>query len=328
MAVGIVNNQKSFHEIRPVTFPFRTGHVFMFAGQGAQYVGMGRKLHDVYPRAREIFQLAEDLSGKNIAEICFKGPITALVAADTVQIALTTVNIASFEFLINNLGTNKKGNVYLGHSVGEYAALYASGVLSLEDTLKAVVYRGAAMLSASRKISGCMYAINGIKRRDIEDAIYKAGLQKSVFLACDNSPREQVIAGEEKSARELIAHLASSEKYFRFTRLPVAGAWHSPLMRRCTEEFRQRIMNITLHRPHSHVVMNYSGCAEYSQSRIRENMICQLFSPVRWRESIQYLLRTKHNIFYEIGPKRVLAVFLEDIAAGVHRYACTQACIA
>lgn len=299
----------------------------MFAGQGTQHVGMGKKLHDSCPRTREIFQLAGDLSGKDIAGICFKGPITALLAADTAQVALTAVNIAFFEFLKNRLETNNSVNVYLGHSVGEYAALYASGVLSLEDTLTAVIHRGACMLSASRNIQGSMYAIRGINREMIQKVIDNAGLQKRVSLACDNSPREQIISGPEKVSKELIQHLVASGKVFRFTRLPVAGAWHSPLMLQCTEEFRYRIGGISLRRPHSPIVMNYSSCAEYGQSSIRENMVSQIYSPVRWRESILNLLQDGQHYYCEIGPKKTLSVFLRDIAGGRYRYTCEHACM-
>lgn len=315
-----IGNLEPLEQGRETISHARIGRVFMFAGQGTQYVGMGKKLHDDYPRVREIFQLAGDLSRKDIAGICFKGPIAELVAADTVQVALTTVNIAFFELLKSRMEPSQAGNVYLGHSLGEYAALYASGVLSLEDTMTAVVHRGAVMLSASRNIRGCMYAIKGIGREEIQGVIDNAGLRKHVSLACDNSPCEQVISGEEKVSKELIKHLLASGKIFRFTRLPVSGAWHSPLMRLCTREFRHRIEDIVFHRPHSPIIMNYSGCAEYGQSTIRENMVSQIYSPVRWRESIMNLLQCGHDNYCEIGPKRTLSVFLSEIAAEKHRY--------
>jgi len=276
-------------------------HTFLFPGQGSQWVGMGQDLYNEYDRARSRFDGANEVLGRDLASIIFSGPTETLTATENTQPALFVVEAAIVDIL------GEKGIVPVvtaGHSLGEYGALYAAGVLSFEDGLRAVARRGELMAQAGKNDPGAMAAVIGMDRESLAAALaqVKSGV---VVPANENSPEQTVISGGVDAVIEACeACKAAGAK--RAIRLPVSGAFHSPLMMPAADAFAAFLGTISFNTPRCPVISNVSAELETDPVRIRELLLRQLTSPVRWVDSMKVLAGFDHGRCLETGPKDVL----------------------
>ncbi len=281
---------------------------FVFPGQGSQYVGMGKAALENSAKARQVFEVAEEVTKLPLRELCLEGPLTELTRTYNLQPALTAVNIAIYE------AVREKGlepEVVAGHSLGEYSALYAAGIVGLEDVFRLVLKRGELMEREAAKHPGAMYAVVGLAREILEDLVKQAQDKGVVALANHNSPEQIVITGEEEPTA-LVAQMAK-EKGARAIRLKVSGAYHSPLMAEAARDFTQFLATIPFAPPKKAMFFNVSAAQASDPEEIKALMGRQIESPVRWVEEAEAMYAYGARTFVEIGPKNVLTNLLKKI---------------
>ncbi len=274
---------------------------FLFPGQGSQYVGMGREIHDQYPAAREAFERAEALLELPLRKLCFEGPLEALTLTRNLQPAVTAVNLAALAVL-EDLGFRPAA--VAGHSLGEYTALYAARVTSLEDTLKLVKIRGALMDQAAQKVPGAMAAVIELSTEQLDSIL--AGLQGQGAIGAANfNTLEQTVISGSKPLVEAACRLVA-ERGGKAVPLAVSGAWHSPLMREAQESFQKELAALPFQLPQCPIYLNVTGHTVQDAGQIKEIMGRQMGSPVRWVNIVQQLRADGFTRFLEVGPKKVL----------------------
>lgn len=289
---------------------------FLFPGQGAQTVGMGYEFYQEFDFVRELFAMADEVSGKNISTICFKGPMEELTMTVNLQPAITAVNLA---FLA---AVEKQGvvpDIAAGHSVGEYSALCATGVISRADAIRLIERRGMLMHRESTRHAGAMCALIGLSLdavRGLVDAAREVGV---VSIGNHNSEQQVVITGSPGPV-ERVAALAR-EKGAKPVPLKVSGAWHSALMKGAEAEFATFLDAVPFESPRGSVVLNVTADFAQDPNDIKTIMARQLCSPVRWYESMVRLMDERVENFVEIGPGRVLTGLLKKIIP--QHYPCT-----
>jgi [acyl-carrier-protein] S-malonyltransferase len=276
-------------------------YTFLFPGQGSQVVGMGKDLYDTFDTARKKMDLANTILGRDLLKIIFSGPQEDLMATQNTQPALFTVESAITDVLA------EKGIVpsfTAGHSLGEYSALYAAGVLSFEDGLKAVARRGELMANAGKEMPGTMAAIIGMERTKIVDVL-KMVTSGIVVTANENTPEQTVISGEVAAVNEACEKLKAAGAK-RAMLLPVSGAFHSPLMQKAADSYCNVLDTMTFSNPRCPLISNVSAKAENDAAEIKQLVKKQLISPVRWVDSITTLASLEYGVCLETGPGSVL----------------------
>jgi [acyl-carrier-protein] S-malonyltransferase len=277
------------------------GTAFLFPGQGSQYVGMGREIHDQYPAAREIFDQAEALLELPLRRLCFEGPLEELTLTRNLQPALTTVNLALLACL-EELGYRPAA--VAGHSLGEYSALQAARVLSREDTLRLVKARGALMDQAAQKHPGAMSAIMGVFSEKIAALLAELQARGPIGAANFNTPEQTVISGSKELVEEFSRRV--SDLGCKSIPLAVSGAWHSPLMQEALEAFQEILSTVVFKAPQSPVYLNVTGQANQAPDQIKTIMGQQIGSSVRWVALVRQMQADGFSQFLEVGPKKVL----------------------
>lgn len=291
---------------------------FMFPGQGSQHVGMGHNLYTAYPSAREVFKQADGVLGIEVSRLCFEGPEEELNDTFNTQPAILTASIASLRAL-EEKGVANPAYV-AGHSLGEFSALVAAGVLSFENGLKVVRERGRVMKQADDKSPGGMAAIIALDREVVEKVCAKVREETGEYvgIANDNCPGQIVISGTEAALG--IAMAQAGEQGAKIVkRLAVSIGAHSPLMAEAAAEFR-RILEATPFQPPSvPVVANATAGPLTDPDEIREAVAKQLTSPINWTDSMRWLIGQGVTRFVEVGPKDVLAGLMKRIDRSVER---------
>ncbi|MDY6970696.1 MAG: ACP S-malonyltransferase [Thermodesulfobacteriota bacterium] len=281
---------------------------FLFPGQGSQFVGMGRDMLDQFPAAKDIFGEVDEICGRPISRLCFEGPMDELTLTENLQPAITAVNLACLAAL-NNSGVGPA--VSAGHSLGEYAALASSGVVSSYDALRLAQKRGALMHREALANPGGMAAIIGMDIDAVQTIVDLAGDKDILSVANHNTAEQIVITGEKRPLSRAIQLV--KEKKGRAVPLKVSGAWHSDLMKGAVNEFRRFMEDIPFSRPEFPVLFNATAKSETDPESIKDIMAMQLVNPVKWYDIIVNMLNDGIELFVEVGPKKVLTGLLKKI---------------
>ncbi|WP_405102259.1 ACP S-malonyltransferase [Oceanobacillus sp. FSL H7-0719] len=289
---------------------------FMFPGQGSQAVGMGEEFYQTYPQVETLFSQANDLLNKDIKKIMFAGPEETLTETENAQPALLLTSIAIHQVLINE---GVQPQMTVGHSLGEYSALVAAGSLSIEDALPLVAARGRLMEQAFPKGQGTMAAVLGLSEADINEVL--AGITEEVVdIANLNCPGQVVISGS-KAGIELATEKLKEKGAKRVLGLNVSGPFHSRLMQAANEEFANYLEQVEIKTASIPVYANVSAAPVTEQDKIKELLIKQLYSPVRFEESIRHILAENVDAFVEVGNGKVLSGLLRKIDRSAKTFA-------
>ena len=275
---------------------------FVFPGQGAQFVGMGKDLYDSNPLAKELFDKANDILGYNITEIMFNGTDDELKQTKVTQPAVFLHSVISALCM----GDDFAPSMVAGHSLGEFSALVAAGALSFEDGLKLVYARAMAMQKACEMTPSTMAAIVGLPDAKGEEVC--AGINREghvVVPANYNCPGQLVISGDIEAVGEACEQLKAAGAK-RALPLKVGGAFHSPLMQPAKDELQAAIENTTFSAPKCPVYQNVDGKPHTDPAEIKSNLIAQLTSSVRWTECVQNMIADGADDFTECGPGKAL----------------------
>jgi [acyl-carrier-protein] S-malonyltransferase len=284
---------------------------FLFPGQGSQAVGMGQDVYEAYAFVRELFEMASDIVKIDLAKLIFKGTMENLTQTVNLQPALTVVNLS---FLTAILNEQIKPNVTAGHSLGEYSALNASGVLTAEDTIRLVLKRGELMHRESMKHKGAMHAIIGLPIQSVQELVTEVQRNgKIVSVANHNTELQIVITGSPDPVEE-VSSLAASQGA-KTIPLNVSGAWHSELIKGAEEEFKVFLDTASFSKSEIPIIHNVTADTAKNPNEIKAIMAKQLCNPVRWYSTMCKLIETNVETFVEIGPGRVLAGLLKKTLA-------------
>lgn len=283
---------------------------YIFPGQGAQYSGMGLDLYNDSSLAKDLFAKANNILEFDITEIMFNGSSEDLKQTKVTQPAIFLHSV----ILAKTLGSNFKPDMVAGHSLGEFSALVANNTLSFEDGLKLVSKRAQAMQKACDNNPGTMAAILALENSVVENICEET--EGVVVAANYNCPGQLVISGEIK-AIDLACEKLKEQGARRALVLPVGGAFHSPLMEEAKQELENAINNTTFNKPLCPIYQNVTSFAVSDQMKIKENLIAQLTSPVKWTQSIQKMATDGATNFIELGPGEVLQGLARKINGNV-----------
>ena len=276
---------------------------------------MGLDLYQEYDFVREIFDMVDDITKTHISRLCFKGPMEELTLTVNLQPAMTAVNLACLAAL------EKEGaqpDLAAGHSLGEYCALRAAGVINSEDTCRLVFKRGHLMHRESTKHKGAMHAIVGLNIDDVRE-IVEATQEKGIVAVANHNTAEQIVITGAPDAVESASEKAKTQGA-RAIPLRVSGAWHSELIRGAEEDFGAFLDEIPFDEPKRPVLFNVTAVPESDPDEIKEIMARQLCSPVRWYDSMCRMQEEEVEIFAEVGPKKVLTGLLRKIIPDTYEH--------
>ena len=279
---------------------------YIFPGQGSQFTGMCQDLYLKYDELKPLFKTSEKILGFDISKIMFQGSKEELTQTKVTQPAIFIHSMA----IIKILGESFKPNLVAGHSLGEFSALVASGALNFEDGLKLVSIRAKAMQKSCEKTNGTMAAILGLENKIIEDICQETN--GIVVAANYNCPGQVVISGEVDAVKNACEKLSNAGAR-RALLLPVGGAFHSELMIDAKKELSSAINQTVFNQPSCPIYQNVNGRPELSVKKIKENLIAQLTSPVKWTQSVNKMIQDGCNNFIEIGPGKVLQGLVKKI---------------
>ncbi|NQU67443.1 MAG: ACP S-malonyltransferase [Candidatus Marinimicrobia bacterium] len=274
-------------------------NILLFPGQGSQFVGMGLDIYTKLPSAKSYYKIANEILGVDIAEISFNGPEDLLRQTQNTQPAIFTHSICVFTYL-KEIGISYDATA--GHSLGEFTALVASGVLTFEDALSLVKVRSQEMAKAGKIMPGTMAAIIGADNDQIEKICQQDGV---VVVANINAPGQIVISGEIPAISAAI-ETAKLLGVRRALPLNVSGAFHSPLMKPARIALSNTIESLSFNAPTVPIYQNATAQPVTDPEIIKSNLLLQLESPVRWVETIQNMKIDGHSSFIEIGPGKIL----------------------
>ena len=285
----------------------------LFPGQGAQHVGMGKRLVLEYPKAKELFDQAGEILGYNLAELCFEGPAEELDSTIYSQPALFVASLAALEKLrADTPDVVLSCEISAGLSLGEYTALVFAGAMSFEDGLKVVQRRGQAMQAAADATPSGMVSILLMDRDQVQKVCDEASGHGSIQIANYLCPGNIVISGEN-AACERAAEIAEAEGG-RAVPLAVAGAFHTPIMKPADEQLAEVLRDTRISAPEIPVVSNVDAEIHSDPEEIRNILIRQVLQPVRWEDSIRKMLDDGVTDFYEVGPGKVLKGLMKRIS--------------
>ncbi len=282
---------------------------FVFPGQGAQFAGMGKDLYDAYPLARTIMMRANELLGFALTDVMFEGS-----DEDLRQTRVTQPAIFLHSVVAARLMTTLRPNMVAGHSLGEFSALVAAEALHWEDALLLVSQRAQAMQEACEVQPGTMAAVLALADDKVAEVC--DSIEDVVVAANFNCPGQVVISGSLSGVDAACKALKEAGAK-RALKLPVGGAFHSPLMQPAAERLQAAIMNTTFRTPACPIYQNVSARAEVDRDRIKRQVMEQLTSPVRWTQSVQQMIADGATSFYEFGPGDVLKGLIRKINADV-----------
>ncbi len=284
---------------------------FVFSGQGAQQVGMGKDLCEKFPVAADIFKKADEVLGWPITDICFNGPAEKLTETKYCQPAIYIMSVACLE-VFKQLYPNVEATAVAGLSLGEFSALYAAGAYTFEEGLKIIKHRATYMQEACEATKGSMASVMKGDPAIIEEVCKECG----VDVANINSPVQTVISGEEGKIKDAIALL--KEKGVRIVKpLTVAGAYHSRLMAEAEKKFSEYLVEVKLNKPSTPIAQNFIGAIEDDPANIKTNITKQVTGSVQWVDCVKSMQALGIDTIVEFGPGKVLTTLAKKIDASL-----------
>ncbi len=284
----------------------------VFPGQGSQSVGMGSELHKNYGYIQDLFSNADDILGFNLSKLILEGPKENLDLTEFTQPAIFLVSFSIFEVIKKETEIDLlKAKYFAGHSLGEYSALASSGAIKFEQALKLLQKRGKAMQMSVPKGKGGMVAVLGTEITKIENLLLENKNRYKCYIANDNSVGQIVVSGEIKDLDLMSEDLKKDS--IKNIKLPVSAPFHCPLMSKATEEMKEEINKTEFHELNCNIISNVTGTEVKDISQIKDLLIKQIESPVRWRESVLYMKARGVNKIVEIGPGKVLSGLIKRI---------------
>ena len=284
-------------------------HAYVFPGQGSQFPGMGRELYEKSAFAKKLFEQANEILGFRISDIMFNGSDEDLRQTSVTQPAVFLHSVIAFKSI-----ENSKPDMVAGHSLGEFSALVANGVLSFEDALELVSLRAKAMQAACEQYPSAMAAILALDQDKVEEICSAVQEQtgETVVPANYNGPDQLVISGSIRGI-EIACERMKEAGARRALLLPVGGAFHSPLMLTAREALSAAVKKITFYNPTASVYQNVVARAVVDKEEIRKNLVEQMTGPVRWTQSVRAMIQDGASKFTEIGPGKILQGLIAKI---------------
>jgi [acyl-carrier-protein] S-malonyltransferase len=284
----------------------------LFPGQGSQVVGMGSEFYNNFSSVKEIFNSADEKLKFKLSKIILEGPEDQLKLTQNTQPAILTVSYAIFKILKEEFNYNFENTKYFaGHSLGEYSALLCAGSLSFEDALYLLFERGKSMQEAVPVGKGGMLAVLGSENEEIEDSIKKIKSKGICEIANDNAPGQIIVSGNIELIQELQNILKENKK--KSIMLPVSAPFHCSLMNAAATNMKSKIENVNFTKPTYEIITNVSASPTNDPVKIKKLLVEQIYSKVRWRESILYMANQNITEYLEIGPGKVLTGLVKRI---------------
>ena len=286
----------------------------IFPGQGSQSVGMGNELYKKFDLVKKVFKEADAKLNYSISKIILDGPESDLKLTENTQPAILTISYSIFKLITEefNIDLKKDFNFYAGHSLGEYSALVASGSLSFTDAVLLLHQRGKLMQEAVPSGKGSMIAVMGLDLDEINKFIDEISNDKGVCeVANDNSYSQIILSGDKSAIDEISKNLKNNKK--KSIPLPVSAPFHCSLMKPAAKKMEKNIFETNFNNPAIQIVSNVTAKATTNPDDIKKLLVEQIFSKVRWRESIEYMIDNGVKEFIEIGPGKVLSGLVKRI---------------
>ena len=288
----------------------------LFPGQGSQKIGMASEFYNNLDYVKEYFSQADDILKKNLTDLILKGPKEDLDQTENTQPAIFLVSYSIFKTLEKETEFNiQDAKYFAGHSLGEYSALCCANSITFEQTINLLKHRGVAMQNAVPKGEGGMVAILGVEIDQINEILKNNENKFNCYVANDNSIGQIVVSGKLDSLELLCKILKSKE--FKFIKLPVSSPFHCPLMKNATEEMKQRIYNTEFKDPEIDIISNVTANPIKKSDEIKRLLVDQIEKPVRWRESVNNMVKLGVDHFIELGPGKVLSGLVKRINRNV-----------
>ena len=287
----------------------------IFPGQGSQSVGMAKDLYNKYPLVKNLFKEADEALGFHLSKIVLDGPETQLNLTENTQPAIFLISYSIFSLIKSEFKINlNKAKYFAGHSLGEYSALACAGSIKFNKVIKLLHIRGKSMQSAVPEGEGAMLAVLGKDINYIDDILNNNNFE-DCQIANDNSPGQVVISGKYFSIIKLIEFL--KERSIKNIKLPVSAPFHSKLMKKSTDIMNLEINKTEFQNPNPKIISNVTASSQDNCDEIKKLLIQQIESRVKWRESINYMIKNDVNKFIEIGPGKVLTGLVKRIDKNV-----------
>ena len=284
----------------------------IFPGQGTQVVGMGAELYKNHAYIRELFEEADETLGFKLSKLILEGPKEELDLTEFTQPAIFLISYSIFMMIKSETNIDlSKAKYFAGHSLGEYSALAASESLKFKEAIKLLNKRGKAMQISVPKGEGGMVAVLGAELNKINELLKENKGRYQCYLANDNSNGQIVLSGKIKDLDLMLEDL--KKKSIKNIKLPVSAPFHCPLMEKATQIMKNEINNTEFVSPKNTIISNVTGEAVNEVEKIKDLLIRQIESPVRWRESVLHMQKNKINKFIEIGPGKVLSGLIKRI---------------
>jgi len=288
----------------------------IFPGQGSQLVGMGKDLYDKYSLVQNLFQEADDTLGFSLSSLILNGPKEDLDLTENTQPAIFLISYSIFRLIKEEFNIDlNKANFFAGHSLGEYSALASAGALSFSDTLKILKIRGNAMQSSVPKGVGGMVAVLGSEIEIIENFISENKTKYECYIANDNSAGQIVLSGNLEDLEKIMIDLKLAN--IKNIKLPVSAPFHCKLMNKATIVMNEEIKKLNFEEPKNVLISNVTGKEISNSNELKDLLVKQIESRVRWRESVLLMVDKGINQFIEIGPGKVLSGLIKRIDKNV-----------